>query len=57
MIIDKKEPSILPYDQAIDLAFKLNQEDPEWHYRVDIDATTGLAKIAVLENNELLGYL
>ena len=57
MIIDKKAPSILPYDQAIDLAFKLNQEDPEWHYRVDIDATTGLAKIAVLENNELLGYL
>jgi len=56
----------LPYDQAIDLAFKLNLpgerhlaflNDPDWHYRVDIDATTGMAKIAVLENNELLGYI
>lgn len=57
MIISGREPYTLPYDQAIDLAFKLNQDDPDWHYRVDIDATTGLAKIAVLENNELLGYL
>lgn len=89
-----REPYCLPYDKAIDLAFKLNtgnapsleelvdiqeyyiadgnypaaqeisliidqlsNDDPEWHYRVEIDATSGLAKIAVLENGELLGYL
>jgi len=57
MIISDREPYTLPYDQAIDLAFKLNQDDPGWHYRVENDATSGLAKIAVLENDELLGYL
>ena len=57
MIISDREPYTWPYEEAIDLAFKLNEDDPDWHYRVEIDATTGLAKIAVLENDELLGYL
>lgn len=55
--IDDREPTLLPYTEAIDVAFKLDKDDPDWKYRVEIESSTGLAKIAVLEDGELLGYL
>jgi hypothetical protein len=46
----------LPYDRAIDLTFTLNKHD-DWHYHVEIDATTGKAKISVFDGEIKLGYL
>jgi hypothetical protein len=56
MLINNQAPMVLPYDRAIDLAFTLNEND-DWHYHVEIDATTGKAKIAVFDGEIKLGYL
>tara|TARA_R110000868_G_scaffold251970_3_gene508676 strand:+ start:532 stop:684 length:153 start_codon:yes stop_codon:yes gene_type:complete len=48
------------YDDAIDLAFKLNNEKDSdaWRYSVEIDATSGVAKIAVIDDEYIkIGYL
>jgi len=48
------------YDDAIDLAFKLNNEKDAdaWRYSVEIDATSGVAKIAVIDDEYIkIGYL
>ena len=47
------------YDEAIDLAFKLsNSDDDDWTYTVEIDATSGMARVAVFDETKIkLGYL
>lgn len=58
MLINETEPTILPYDLAIDAASDCRKSDPEWQYTVEIEARTGLAKIAVYDENAVkLGYL
>lgn len=59
MLIDNKPPTIMDYDVAIDLAFKIQKSEYDgWHYRVEIEAGSGKAKIAVLDSdNAKLGYL
>ena len=49
----------MDYDVAIDLAFKIQKaEDDGWQYKVEIEASTGKAKIAVLDSDYVkLGYL
>ena len=56
MLINNQAPMVLSYDRAIDLAFTLNKND-DWHYHVEIDATTGRGKIAVYHDEIKLGYL
>jgi hypothetical protein len=58
MLINEQDPTILPYDRAIDTAAECRKYDPEWQYTVEIEARTGLAKIAVYDENAVkLGYL
>jgi hypothetical protein len=58
MLIPNYPPSVMRYDDAIDLAFKLNKDDPQWKYRVEIEASTGKAKISIHDEDEVkLGYL
>jgi hypothetical protein len=58
MLINETNPTILPYDQAIDAASDCRKSDPEWKYTVEIEARTGLAKIALYDENAVkLGYL
>lgn len=47
------------YDEAIDLAFKLNNdEDDDWTYKVVINATTQDAKIEAYDEHDIyLGTL
>lgn len=49
----------MPYDKAIDLAFKLSKEEAEgWTYTTEINATTNLARVAVYDDdNNKMGYL
>ena len=52
----------MPYDKAIDLAFKLSKEERgysrAWTYTAEIDATTNLARVAVYDDdNNKMGYL
>ena len=57
-LISDRLPTAMAYDKAIDLAFILNNDDPEWRYHVEIEASTGKAKIAIFdETDEKLGYL
>ena len=44
MLINETNPTILPYDQAIDAASDCRKSDPEWKYTVEIEARTGLAR-------------
>lgn len=59
MLIDTKPPTIMDYDAAIDLAFKIQKNESDgWQYKVEIEAATGKAKIAVLDSDYVkLGYL
>ena len=47
------------YDEAIDLAFKLsNSADDNWKYTAEINATSGMARVAVFDETKIkLGYL
>ena len=52
----------MPYDKAIDLAFKLSKEERgysrAWTYTAEIDATNKLARVAVYDDdNNKMGYL
>ena len=52
----------MPYDKAIDIAFKLSKEERgysrAWTYTAEIDATTKLARVAVYDDdNNKMGYL
>ena len=56
------EGTYMPYDKAIDLAFKLSKEERgysrAWTYTAEIDATTNLARVAVYDDdNNKMGYL
>lgn len=58
MLINETNPTLLPYDQAIDAASDCFKSDPDWNYTVEIEARTGLAKIAVYDENGVkLGYI
>jgi len=57
-LISDRLPTAMAYDKAIDLAFILNNDDPEWRYHVEIEASTGKAKIAIFdETDDKIGYL
>jgi hypothetical protein len=57
-LISDRLPTAMAYDKAIDLAFTLNNDDPEWRYHVEIEAFTGKAKIAIFdETDDKIGYL
>lgn len=57
-LISDRLPTTMAYDKAIDLAFILNQDDPKWHYHVEIEASTGKAKIAIFDETDAkIGYL
>ena len=47
------------YDDAIDLAVYLsNSDDDKWSYTAEINATSGMARVAVFdETQNKLGYL
>ena len=49
----------MPYDKAIDLAFKLSKEESEgWTYTTEINATTNMARVAVYDETKTkMGYL
>ena len=52
----------MPYDKAIDLAFKLSKQERgysrAWTYTAEINATTNLARVAVYDDdNNKIGYL
>ena len=52
----------MPYDKAIDLAFKLSKGEQgysrAWKYTAEINATTNLARVAVYDDdNNKMGYL
>lgn len=56
------EGTLMRYDAAIDLAFRLSNEakevGDEWRYAVEITAANGNARVAVYdEDNIKLGYL
>lgn len=60
MLINQQNATLMRYDDAIDLAFKLNNEkdSDNWRYSVEIDATSGIAKIAVIDDEYIkIGYL
>ena len=60
MLINQQNATLMRYDDAIDLAFKLNneKESDNWRYSVEIDATSGIAKIAVIDDEYIkIGYL
>jgi hypothetical protein len=60
MLINQQSATLMRYDDAIDLAFKLNneKESDAWRYSVEIDATSGVAKIAVIDDEYIkIGYL
>jgi len=60
MLINQQNATLMRYDDAIDLAFKLNneKESDDWRYSVEIDATSGVAKIAVIDDEYIkIGYL
>jgi len=60
VLINQQNATLMRYDDAIDLAFKLNNEkdSDNWRYSVEIDATSGIAKIAVIDDEYIkIGYL
>ena len=58
MLINEQDPTILPYDRAIDVASECRKYDPQWRYKVEIEAKTGLAKIAVYDESQIkIGYI
>ena len=58
MLINETDPTILPYDRAIDVASECRKYDPQWRYTVEIEAKTGLAKIAVYDESQIkIGYI
>ena len=50
---------LMRYDEAIDLAFKLsNSDEDNWTYTVEINAASGMARVAVFDETKIqLGYL
>jgi hypothetical protein len=57
-LISDRLPTVMTYDKAIDLAFTLSNDDQEWRYQVEIEASTGKAKIAIFdETDDKIGYL
>ena len=58
-ILENNPGKLMRYDEAIDLAFKLsNSADDNWTYTAEIDATSGMARVAVFDETKIkLGYL
>ena len=58
-ILENNPGKLMRYDEAIDLAFKLsNPADDNWSYTAEINATTGMARVAVFDETKIkLGYL
>tara|TARA_B110000914_G_C15039188_1_gene254505 strand:- start:112 stop:357 length:246 start_codon:yes stop_codon:yes gene_type:complete len=56
------EGTYMPYDKAIDLAFKLSKGEQgysrAWTYTTEINATTNMARVAVYDETKTkMGYL
>jgi hypothetical protein len=58
-ILENNPGKLMRYDEAIDLAFKLsNSDDDNWSYTVEINATSGMARVAVFDETKIkMGYL
>tara|TARA_R110000782_G_scaffold57158_2_gene119276 strand:+ start:399 stop:611 length:213 start_codon:yes stop_codon:yes gene_type:complete len=57
--LEKYPGKLMRYDDAIDLAFTLsNSDDDNWTYTVEINPTSGMARIAIFDETKTkLGYL
>jgi len=58
-ILENNPGRLMRYDDAIDLAVYLSKEEGDgWIYRAEINATSGMARVAVFdETQNKLGYL
>lgn len=58
-ILENNPGKLMRYDDAIDLAVYLsNSDDDNWTYTAEINATSGMARVAVFdETQNKLGYL
>ena len=52
-ILENNPGKLMRYDEVIDLALKLsNSADDNWTYTVKIDATSGMARVAVFDETK-----
>ena len=58
-ILENNPGKLMRYDDAIDLAVYLsNSDDDNWTYTAEINATSGMARVAVFDATKIkLGYL